>query len=60
MIFWILFLMIGTAVTGFLALSDTSPAASGGASTYALFGFVLVFTGSLIAVAMHVTRRNIR
>jgi len=59
MIFWILFLMIGTAVTGYMTLADTDPFSSG-MSGYALFAFVLLFTGSLVVFAMHGTRRRMR
>ncbi|HET9327466.1 MAG TPA: hypothetical protein VFQ05_11895 [Candidatus Eisenbacteria bacterium] len=59
MIFWILFLMIGTAVTGYLTLTDTDPFSTGMAG-YALFAFILLFTGSLVVFAMHGTRRRTR
>jgi hypothetical protein len=59
MIFWILFMMIGTAVTGYMTLTDTDPFSSG-LSGYALFAFVLLFTGSLVVFAMHGTRRRTR
>ena len=59
MIYWIVFLMVGTAVTGYLTLTDMSPYSSG-TSAYALFAFVLLFTGSLAAAAMHGTRKRPR
>ena len=57
MILWILFLIVGTGVTCYLTLSDNAPA-TGGAAPYALFAFVLLFTGSLVAVTMHGTKRT--
>ena len=59
MIWWILFLMIGTAVTGYLSLTDQSTFSSG-VSAYALFGFVLLFTGSLVVFAMHGMKKRTR
>ena len=59
MIYWILFLMVGTGVTGYLTLTDQAPHSSGVAA-YALFAFVLLFTGSLVVFAMHGTRRRTR
>jgi hypothetical protein len=57
MIFWILFLMIGTAVTGYMTLTDNDPFSSGLAG-YALFAFILAFTGSMVVFALYGTRRR--
>jgi hypothetical protein len=41
MIFWILFMMIGTAVTGYMTLTDNDPILEAGWPDTRLFAFVL-------------------